>query len=46
MTLNDASTRLPPVMGDSVRYRRVQLTVTIVQGHGVGECAVEMSQPT
>lgn len=36
----------PPVMGDSVRYRRVQLTVTVVQGHGVGECAVEMSQPT
>ncbi len=36
----------PPVVGDVVRYGRVQLTVTVVQGHGVGECAVALSQPT
>ena len=30
----------PPVVGDSVRYERLRLDVTAVQGHGVGEAAV------
>jgi CBS domain containing-hemolysin-like protein len=30
----------PPAVGDSVRYDRLQLEVTAVKGHGVGECAV------
>ena len=36
----------PPLLGDVVRYGRVVLEVTAVKGHGVGECAVSMSQPT
>jgi CBS domain containing-hemolysin-like protein len=30
----------PPAVGDTVRYDRLQLEVTAVKGHGVGECAV------
>jgi CBS domain containing-hemolysin-like protein len=32
----------PPVVGDSVRYDRLQLDVTGVKGHGVGESAVSL----
>ena len=32
----------PPVVGDVVRYERVQFEVTAVKGHGVAECAVTM----
>jgi CBS domain containing-hemolysin-like protein len=32
----------PPVVGDSVRYERLQFEVTAVKGHGVDECAVTM----
>jgi CBS domain containing-hemolysin-like protein len=32
----------PPDVGDSVRYSRLQFTVTAVKGHGVDECAVSM----
>ena len=30
----------PPDVGDTVRYDRLQFTVTAVKGHGVDECAV------
>ncbi len=30
----------PPVVGDGVRYERLQLEVTAIKGHGVDECAV------
>jgi CBS domain containing-hemolysin-like protein len=30
----------PPLIGDSVRYDRLQIDVTAVKGHGVEECAV------
>jgi CBS domain containing-hemolysin-like protein len=30
----------PPDVGDTVRYDRLQFTVTAVKGHGVEECAV------
>ena len=30
----------PPVVGDTVRYGRLELEVTKVKGHGVDECAV------
>ena len=30
----------PPVVGDTVRYERLQFEVTRVKGHGVDECAV------
>jgi CBS domain containing-hemolysin-like protein len=30
----------PPQVGDEVRYLRLQIEVTAVQGHGVGEAAV------
>ena len=30
----------PPVVGDSVRYDRLEFEVTAVKGHGVEECAV------
>ncbi|MGH8638967.1 MAG: hemolysin family protein, partial [Burkholderiales bacterium] len=33
----------PPVVGDSVRYERLQLEVTAVKGHGVEEAAVCLS---
>ncbi|MEO8522588.1 MAG: hemolysin family protein [Acidobacteriota bacterium] len=36
----------PALVGDTVRYGRVVLEVTAVKGHGVGECAVSLSQPT
>ncbi len=36
----------PALIGDTVRYGRVLLEVTAVKGHGVGECAVSLSQPT
>lgn len=36
----------PALLGDTVRYGRVLLEVTAVKGHGVGECAVSLSQPT
>ncbi len=36
----------PAVVGDTVRYGRLVLEVTAVKGHGVGECAVSLSQPT
>ncbi len=36
----------PALVGDTVRYGRVLLEVTAVKGHGVGECAVSLSQPT
>ena len=32
----------PPVLGDSVRYGRLQFEVTGVKGHGVDECAVSL----
>jgi CBS domain containing-hemolysin-like protein len=32
----------PPVVGDTVRYERLQFEVTAVKGHGVDECAVTM----
>ena len=34
----------PPVVGDSVRYRRLQLDVTAVKGHGVEEAAVCLAE--
>ena len=30
----------PPVVGDTVKFDRLQLDVTAVKGHGVEECAV------
>jgi CBS domain containing-hemolysin-like protein len=32
----------PAVVGDTVRYERLQLEVTRVKGHGVDECAVSL----
>ena len=32
----------PPVVGDTVRYKRLVFEVTAVKGHGVDECAVSM----
>lgn len=32
----------PPVVGDTVRYERLQFEVTRVKGHGVDECAVSL----
>lgn len=32
----------PPAIGDVVRYDRLELQVTAVQGHGVEECAVRL----
>ena len=32
----------PPNVGDTVRYGRLQFTVTAVKGHGVEECAVSL----
>jgi CBS domain containing-hemolysin-like protein len=32
----------PAVVGDTVRYDRLQLEVTAVKGHGVDECAVSL----
>jgi CBS domain containing-hemolysin-like protein len=32
----------PPRVGDSVRYERLQLEVTVVKGHGVEEAAVTL----
>ena len=32
----------PPQIGDTVRYGRLLLEVTALQGHGVGECAVSL----
>ena len=32
----------PPVVGDSVRFGRLQFEVTAVKGHGVEECAVSL----
>jgi CBS domain containing-hemolysin-like protein len=32
----------PPNTGDTVRYGRLQFTVTAVKGHGVEECAVSL----
>jgi CBS domain containing-hemolysin-like protein len=34
----------PPVIGDSVRYERLQIEVTAVKGHGVGEAAVSLAE--
>ena len=34
----------PPVVGDTVRYERLQFEVTAVMGHGVDECAVWLEQ--
>lgn len=34
----------PPLVGDTIRYGRVQFEVTAVQGHGVEECAVWLSE--
>jgi CBS domain containing-hemolysin-like protein len=34
----------PPVVGDSVRYQRLQLEVTAVKGHGVQEAAVCLAE--
>jgi len=36
----------PPVVGDTVRYERLQFEVTAVKGHGVDECAVTMLPTT
>jgi CBS domain containing-hemolysin-like protein len=33
----------PPVVGDTVRYDRLQIEVTKVKGHGVEECAVSLA---
>jgi CBS domain containing-hemolysin-like protein len=33
----------PPVLGDSVRYGRLQFDVTVVKGHGVQEAAVRLT---
>jgi CBS domain containing-hemolysin-like protein len=33
----------PPVVGDVVRYDRLQFQVTAVKGHGVEECAVSLA---
>jgi CBS domain containing-hemolysin-like protein len=35
----------PPNVGDTVRYGRLQFTVTAVKGHGVEECAVSLIAP-
>jgi CBS domain containing-hemolysin-like protein len=35
----------PPVVGDTVRYDRLELEVTRIKGHGVDECAVWMVGP-
>jgi CBS domain containing-hemolysin-like protein len=35
----------PPQVGDTVRYDRLILEVTELQGHGVAECAVTLSEP-
>lgn len=32
----------PPVVGETVRYERLQFEVTRVKGHGVDECAVSL----
>jgi len=32
----------PPRLGDTIRYERLELTVTGVKGHGVGEAAVTL----
>jgi CBS domain containing-hemolysin-like protein len=32
----------PPVVGDTVRYERLQLEVTATKGHGVEEAAVTL----
>jgi CBS domain containing-hemolysin-like protein len=32
----------PPQVGDKVRYDRLEIEVTAVKGHGVGECAVNL----
>ncbi|HVZ22402.1 MAG TPA: transporter associated domain-containing protein, partial [Vicinamibacterales bacterium] len=34
----------PPVVGDSVRYDRLQFDVTRVKGHGVDEAAVCLTE--
>lgn len=34
----------PPVVGDVVRYERLQLEVTAVKGHGVAEAAVSLAR--
>jgi CBS domain containing-hemolysin-like protein len=34
----------PPVVGDTVRYGRLQFEVTAVKGHGVEECAVSLAE--
>ena len=34
----------PPIVGDSVRYGRLQFDVTAVKGHGVEECAVSLAE--
>jgi CBS domain containing-hemolysin-like protein len=33
----------PPVVGDAIRYGRLELEVTAVKGHGVEECAVSLT---
>jgi CBS domain containing-hemolysin-like protein len=33
----------PPVVGDAIRYDRLELEVTAVKGHGVEECAVSLT---
>ena len=33
----------PPLVGDSVRYDRLQFDVTAIKGHGVEECAVNLT---
>ena len=35
----------PPVVGDTVRYGRLELEVTKVKGHGVDECAAWLAAP-
>jgi CBS domain containing-hemolysin-like protein len=35
----------PPVVGDTVRWRGVELRVRSIQGHGVQECAVQVVPP-
>jgi CBS domain containing-hemolysin-like protein len=35
----------PPQVGDTVRYDRLILQVTELQGHGVAECAVTLTEP-
>jgi CBS domain containing-hemolysin-like protein len=33
-----------PVVGDKVRYERLEFEVTAVKGHGVDECAVGLNE--